>query len=1047
MPDIRPNRKNAQKKRLKKNNTMPKIKEEFVSRVIERSKGKDCLLEVIRAFGQEPRKEGASWKTACPLCGSEHSLVITPGKSLFKCFNCNALAGKYPIDYLMSGQKMSFPDAIEWLANYFGMLVEYEEPVRKQPKEKPSAKKKPISFNDIMLAGSGLTPDDTMATVYDSTDSTVTKKVCTFKSGTVNSRGEIVDGDDSVIRYFDLDGYPLTYTLDKDKASTPREYFRVRYQFPEEHTDKNGRPIKYRSPSGSPTFIYIPQKIRDLYRRHADIPRLFIQEGEKKAEKACKHGIMSVAVSGIQNLGYKGTLPEEIVKLIETCHVQEVVFLLDSDCFDLTSKITVDDPVDRRPKCFFSAVKNYKEYFNRVKNRGIYLEIYFGYVLKNASGDKGIDDLLADALKGKEDELLGDINTCLNEKDLTGKYVQFHKITTSPDSKIAEIFRLNDTQAFCNYYKEQLLHLPEFKIGSRKMRFNDAGNLEPAQPIEKEEEFWTARKRKGTEDVEYYFKYTGAELFLEHHGFYRHLKDNGGYEFIQVENSIMKVVEPWEIANFVKEFTKDTLPKEILELIYRGGTQYLGPQQLTMLDFFHSDLDRPVRGRQHLFFKDCWWQVAANEIERREYTQMNFNIWKTQIKDYKARQLPSLIDISKDHEGHFTYTLTDTGKKCDFLRFLENASNFTWRKEAPEPQELLDNAQHLVAKLSAFGYLCVAAKDKSVSKAVIGMDGKQSDLGVSNGRSGKSLFGEALKVVTTTRHYNGKEFSGRMNNAFIWDGIDEKTNIVFIDDAMRDFDFELLFSLITGDWPINAKGQRPFILPFQKSPKIYLTTNHSISGDGSSFVDRQWLLAFSDYYNDTHKPTDDFGNLFFDEWDDEQFELFWNFVAQCIQIYFRFGYVPVPDERLVIRKLQQDIGDEYILWADEYFSAPEHVNHELRRQEIYDSLLEYVGPSRRAYYSPKTFKQKLIKYCRYRDYIFNPEFFDPVCGKYVKLDKDGRPVFDNKRNGIEYFTVGNSDFFNGTRTCPGVPDSSPIIEIPSLDDPVFDLNLDGDLPD
>ena len=122
-----------------------------------------------------------------------------------------------------------------------------------------------------------------------------------------------------------------------------------------------------------------------------------------------------------------------------------------------------------------------------MKNRGIYLEIYFGYVLKNASGDKGIDDLLADALKGKEDELLGDINTCLNEKDLTGKYVQFHKITTSPDSKIAEIFRLNDTQAFCNYYKEQLLHLPEFKIGSRKMRFNDAGNLEPAQPIEKEE--------------------------------------------------------------------------------------------------------------------------------------------------------------------------------------------------------------------------------------------------------------------------------------------------------------------------------------------------------------------------------------------------------------------------------------------------------------------------------------------------------------------------------------------------------------------------------
>lgn len=1024
---------------------MPRIKEDFVSRIIERTKSGDRLLEVISAFSPEPRKEGASYKAACPLCGSEHSLVITPGKSIFKCFNCNALSGKYPVDYLMSGQRMSFPDAIEWLAQFYGLTVEYDEPASREiPAKRSSKGKKSDSFNDRMLAASGLTPEDTMATVFDRADSTITRKACTFKPGTVNGRGEVVDGDDSVIRYYDLDGYPMTYTLDKDKSATPREYFRVRYQFPSEHTDKNGRPIKYRSPSGSPTFIYIPEKIRDLYRRGIEIQTLFIQEGEKKAEKACKHGILSVAVSGIQNLGYKGTLPEEIVKIVETCKVREVIFLLDSDCFDLTSNITVDDPIDRRPKCFFSAVRNYKEYFNRVKNRGIYIELYFGYVLKNEAGDKGVDDLLANTLKGKEEDLAKDIFTCKNEKNLTGKYVQLHKITTSPDSKIAEVFRLNDTQAFCNHYKEQLQHLPEFKIGSRRMRFGDSGNLEPVQPIEKEEEFWTVRTKRGSDEKEYYFRYTGAELFLEHHGFFRHRKDNGGYEFVRVEDSVMEVVEPWQIANFVKEFTKDTLPKEILELIYRGGVQYLGPQQLTMLDFFHSDLDRPVRGRQHLFFTDCWWQVSGSDIERKEYTQMNFNIWKTQIKDYKVRQLPSLINIERDINGHFSYEITETGKKCDFLRFLVNASDFTWRKESPEPQELMDNAQHLVAKLAAFGYLCTAAKDKSVSKAVIGMDGKQSDIGVSNGRSGKSLFGEALKVVTTTRHYNGKEFSsGRATNSFMWDGVDEKTKIVFIDDAMRDFDFELLFSLITGDWPINAKGQRPFILPFQKSPKIYLTTNHSISGDGSSFVDRQWLLAFSDYYNDVHKPVDDFGNLFFDEWDDEQYELFWNFVAQCVQIYFRFGYVPVPDERLVIRKLQQDIGDEYILWADEYFSAPEHINRELKRSEIYDSLLSYVGPSRRAYYSPKTFKQKLIKYCRYREYIFNPEFFDPVSGKYVKLDKDGRPVYDNKRNGVEYFTVGNADFYNGVRTtCPGVPDESEVAvesEVSASDGFAFDL--------
>ena len=49
--------------------------------------------------------------------------------------------------------------------------------------------------------------------------------------------------------------------------------------------------MKYRTPYGAPAFIYYPQKIRELYQKQVPIKRLFIQEGEKKAEKATKHGI------------------------------------------------------------------------------------------------------------------------------------------------------------------------------------------------------------------------------------------------------------------------------------------------------------------------------------------------------------------------------------------------------------------------------------------------------------------------------------------------------------------------------------------------------------------------------------------------------------------------------------------------------------------------------------------------------------------------------------------------------------------------------------
>lgn len=93
----------------------------------------------------------------------------------------------------------------------------------------------------------------------------------------------------------------------------------------------------------------------------------------------------------------------------------------------------------------------------------------------------------------------------------------------------------------------------------------------------------------------------------------------------------------------------------------------------------------------------------------------------------------------------------------------------------------------------------------------------------------------------------------------MWNDVVENTKLVFIDDVLINFNFELLFPNLTGDWTVNYKGGRRITLPFETSPKIYIATNHAIRCEGSSFTDRQWLLGFSDFYNDTHKPIDDFG--------------------------------------------------------------------------------------------------------------------------------------------------------------------------------------------
>ena len=1029
---------------------MPYIKKEFADAIVERQNtDSDLLLQTIEEFAEGKRREGASYKFTCPKCGA-HSLSVTPGRMLFKCFSCNEVQGKTAINFLTGpAVRKSFPEAVEYIANSYGEVIQYEEPERKEAVRPAKTRKaeQEKSFCAVMMESSGLTGADIEARVKLDGGQEGFQTVRTFQKGSLDERYNIdPEGDDMIIKYYDLDGNPCKFTPSGGKGAVKveREYFRVRFQFPDAHTDKLGKPMKYRSPFGAPVFIYYPERIREAYRKKQQLDTLFIQEGEKKAEKACKHGIMSVAVSGIQNIGYHGKLPADLVKLIRECKVREVVFLLDSDLHDITKTLREDDPVERRPKNFFYAVKNYKEYMSSLRNQNIELEIFYGHVLKNEAQDKGIDDLLTNTLKGKEDELLQDIMNARNEKSGTGRYVQLYKITTLNDAKILAQFDLQAPKAFCEKHREELKVLAKFTAFGREWRFSEDGQLENAQPIEPEEKFYSEEDTPRGPQMKY--SYTKAMRFLENRGFYRLEKPNEDYDFVHVEKGIVKVTPEHKIIDFIFDFTRDCLPEKVLEMLYSGGSRYMGSWQIGRLAYYKPEFNKPQRGVEYLYFANEAWKVTDESIEATPYGEVHYNIWADQKHDdFNVTKLPPLINIFKAPDtGTYSYVLTPVGRKCDFLQFLINTSNFTWRKKEVSAQEIEDNAQHLVSKLCAFGYLVASFKDMSVSKAVVAMDGKPQEFDEANGRTGKSLFGQALRKVVKTKQLNGKEIgsSASQRNQFIWEGIDEKTRLVIGDDLMRDFDFDMMFSLTTSDWPVNPKNKAGYTIPFSQSPKIFLNSNYAIAGDGSSYTDRQWPLAFSDFYNDEHKPIDDFQVLFFEEWDAEQWNLFWNFAAQCVQIYFRFGYVTTPDDRLEERRLTQQIGPDFLTWADEYFdeNGP-HINQRILRDDMYHDFIEYVQKLRgsKINYSSKSFSQKLKYFVRLRNLYLNPGKYNPVTKLWNDYDDDGRPKKRDVTNSKEYFTVGNAEYYRLNPPASAVPMPEPVLS--------FTIAEDEDLPE
>lgn len=992
-----------------------------IKRIKEASTGH--LLDVVQDF-QNLRKSGVSYVCDCPHCKASKKFSIHSGKDVYGCFSCHQISGSGALDYLMRVEGKQYPEALEYLANKFNVLLDPSPAPKKKPASKMKKGSKNAKGNDVnsfcarMLSESGLTFDDVKAKVYKTGDTKSVFELRTFRPGTLAENGTIDStGDDVIIEYYDLEGMPVTYARkDHRKKDTGerKEYFRVRWQFPDAHLDKEGKPYKYKSPVGSGTPIYIPERMRQLYKEKQQFDRLYIQEGEKKAEKACKHGIPSIAVSGIQNLGLNGALPEDIVRIITTCGVKEVAFIFDSDWDDISTNIRLNDRVEKRPSCFFFAARNFKEYMRTLKNRNIYVEIFVGHIQKNPAGDKGLDDLLANSLKDREEELVKDIEIACNEKKGLGKYVEMFKITTWTDHKLQELWCLHSHEAFAERHKDILKNLPEFVFGRYRWKFDESGKVILAQPFDDDEKFWEEvekENRSGDKRIEYQFCYVNSHNFLQNRGFGRLRMLDKSLRFIQLDPPVVRMIEASDARDYLFQFAKHYCKKEVNEMLIKGVSQYVGPDKLSLLNFIEPNFIKPNRESQYFYFDSSCWYITKEQVIEMGYENITHHIWEEQRKQIKAKFLKRpLITFNVDAEGHYSYELSEEGKKCHFLQFLINTSNFTWRKspEEIEPDELIENKIHLLSKLCAIGFMAMEAKDNNVARAVVGMDGKQSEVGESNGRSGKSLLGELMRHVTPTVYIPGKRHD-IFNDQFVWNDVQENTKIVFIDDVLMNFNFEFLFPNITGDWSVNHKGEGRFTIPFARSPKIYIATNHALKGSGSSFKDRQWLLAFSDFYNDSHKPVDDFGALFFSEWDFDQWNLTWNLLANCIQLYLQYGVIQAPGERLEQRKLRQEMGETLISWADEYFSNEEHLNQRLIRKDLYDAFCTY-DPAERKYISSTAFKKKIIMYCEWKGYIFNPHKYDSKTGKPFQVDKDGRPIIDDKAGGVEYFTVGTGSY-------------------------------------
>jgi|SRR5690554_887623 len=254
---------------------------------------------------------------------------------------------------------------------------------------------------------------------------------------------------------------------------------------------------------------------------------------------------------------------------------------------------------------------------------------------------------------------------------------------------------------------------------------------------------------------------------------------------------------------------------------------------------------------------------------------------QTQILEYK--EVNGFFAEHPTQETNFEFK--EYTEPCEFERFLTMVSV----AKDPLNEQLTDeedNTRNHFFRM--FGYLCHSYKDQSFSPAIILSDEGANDVSRKGGR-GKTLITKALQNVRNTIIKGSSEFDGKYRHRFA--DLEKEHKIFVIDDVLADFNYDDLYTNITGDITCERKGKPAFTIPFSEAPKFIITTNRAVPYDAEATSTNRRFLEFKlkAYFNLNNTPKDVFKHSLFEDWDSEEWNRFYNFTYACVGYYLEVG--------------------------------------------------------------------------------------------------------------------------------------------------------------
>lgn len=459
--------------------------------------------------------------------------------------------------------------------------------------------------------------------------------------------------------------------------------------------------------------------------------------------------------------------------------------------------------------------------------------------------------------------------------------------------------------------------------------------------------FWSKNDKGAVSIVHHLFR-----EFLEDNGFFKYYPE-GSSNFIfvrRVSNKVMNISEQ-QIKDFVLGYIEARVDDNSVWNYFADKTRFFKEDFLSMLSEIEIQFIEDTEDVSYLFFRNTALKVTKDSLERIDYDDLPGWIWEDQM-------------IDRDFDEC-------DGSMCEFRKFVHNISN--------------DDAERIDSVESTIGFLLHGYKPADFCPAVILNDEIISEN--PEGGTGKGIFSTAIGHVRKSVEIDGKTFS--FDKSFLYQTVQQDTQILVFDDVNKGFNFEKLFSVITQGITLEKKNKDAIKIPFEKSPKILISTNYAIRGSGNSFDRRKWELEFKQYYRRDFTPREEFGHVLFSGWNEHEWCIFDNYMVANLQKYLANGLMESKFTNLDVRKFIAETNHEFWEFMTDAHNGYNVSGKRFYTNQIYETFTEEYpdfGPRGKRNVSRITFNRWLKQYGLFH-FKSEPIMDRDHIGKYIEFTR------------------------------------------------------------